>query len=54
MDKIKEKLSIKEPRDWGRVTSKEINNTSLLNRYKGSLYRCLQAVYQGLFMFYPH
>lgn len=50
LDEIVKKLDIKKPSDWGKVTVKrffELGGSSLLNYYNGSLFGCLQSVYQG-------
>lgn len=51
MDQIAKKLNIKNPSDWGKVTQNciyELGGCSLLTRYyNGSLFACLQSIYQG-------
>lgn len=52
LDGIKLKLKIKNPSDWGEISVQEFINLgggTLLNRYKGSLFACLNSVYKGLF-----
>lgn len=50
LDELKQKFDIKSPQDWGRITTQCVRDTggiAILNAYKGSLFRCLQSVYQG-------
>lgn len=50
LDELSTKLNIKEPKEWGRVTThriRELGGASLLNRYNGSLFNCLQSLYEG-------
>lgn len=51
LDDVAIKLSIKTSSDWGRVTTKQINElgggTLLSGYYKGSLFSCLRSVYKG-------
>lgn len=51
LEEIKSKYDIKEPRDWGKFSTKELKKTSafsIINRYyKGSLFHCLRTNYPG-------
>lgn len=50
LEKVARNFDVKEPRDWGRVTIQnihELGGTSLLSYYNGSLFSCLQVIYQG-------
>lgn len=51
LDEVAEKLNIKNPRDWGKVTGQlisDLGGTSLLsNYYDNSLFSCLQSIYAG-------
>lgn len=50
LDKVKVKHNITEPNDWGKLTTRDIKKAggiSLLKKYKGSLFACLQSVYNG-------
>lgn len=55
LDEIKNKFHIKEPRDWGKVTVRDIQSAggiSILERYyQRSLFKCLQTVYRGFFIY---
>jgi hypothetical protein len=59
LDEIAKKLNIKTPSDWGKVTNQQLfehGRSSLLGHYyNGSLFKCLQSVYKGIysiFLFY--
>lgn len=50
LDEVAMKLNIKNPRDWGKVTTRrffELGGISLLKYYNRSLFACLQSVYKG-------
>lgn len=52
LDKIAIELNLKNPRDWGKVSTKvfrEHGGDGILNYYKSSLYDCLASVYRGKF-----
>lgn len=52
MNEIANKLNIKKPNEWGKVTLRriyELGGSSLLAGYfNNSLFSCLQATYQGM------
>lgn len=54
MDELAIKLNIKDPRDWGKQTTRviyELGKGSLLNGYyNNSVFSCLQAVYKGFYI----
>jgi hypothetical protein len=52
LNEIAIKLNLKEPSDWGKVSTRYITqsggSTLLQNYYNGSLFQCLQSVYKGI------
>lgn len=54
LEKVKAQYAIKDPSDWGRITSADIikqGGASLIARYRKSLFIFLQSVYQGAYSF---
>lgn len=52
LEKMKVVFKIKNPKDWGYVTTKEFRKAggeSLLSHYNNSLFSCLKHCYEGLF-----
>lgn len=51
LDEVAFKLNVKNPSDWGKVTTQQIHNLGggslLSHRYRDSLFHCLQSVYKG-------
>lgn len=50
LDQIAFKLNIKNPRDWGRITTekfKELGGGTLLSYYNNTLIKCLKSNYAG-------
>lgn len=52
MERVKKSLGVQEPRDWGRVTTRvleQLGGSSLLSAYQGSVLNILKTVYTGEF-----
>lgn len=51
LEEVKNKLKISHPRDWGKVTIKDIRKlgggTLLNSYYKQSLFMCLKSIFRG-------
>jgi hypothetical protein len=51
LENLKLALHIKEPKDWGKLTIREISQygaLSMLKFYHNSLFYCLQSIYPGI------
>lgn len=52
LEGMRGKLNIQTPKDWGRVSIQDVKafgGISYLNYYEGSLYKCLQNNYRGIY-----
>lgn len=51
LDKIKRIFQIQVPQDWAKLSIDDIKSSELLSslliRYHGSLFNCLQDIYKG-------
>lgn len=56
LEQIKTKYQIKEPKDWGKMTTTQIHSAGgsalLTHYYEGSLFKCLSSVYKGSFYYF--
>lgn len=51
LDKLAKQLHIKEPKQWGTVTKRQVidlGGKTLLCNYEDSLWKILQSVYPGM------
>ena len=47
LDEMGRKLEVKQPSEWGKVSSKLLKGSSVIRMYNNSPIRMLQAVYPG-------
>lgn len=51
LEELKQRFQISNPKDWGKVTLKQVRSihggNMLLECYGGSLYRALKSIYTG-------
>lgn len=54
LEEVKTKFQIKKPSDWGKLSTQQFikagGATLLTKYYDDSLFKCLQSVYDGIFL----
>ena len=56
LEELAKKLKIKEPKDWGRITTRKVienGGIHVLRAYQGSLYKALESVFPGSYLISP-